>query len=150
GVTAEQAADMTSKGQVSFNIFRNAIESHIAGAALKSAETTRGAFMNLQAAMSRFGAALLEGVFPIAQRVFVRLTEFFDIATEKAKPCAERFGDWVNTSVIPAAERLFQKVKQLGDAIRAFAASAQGKQRKPETLEKLRSIMENLSTAARD
>src|SRR5690606_23691583 len=101
GVTAEQAADMVSKGPVSFNIFRHAIESHIAGAALKSAETTRGAFMNLQAAMSRFGAALLEGVFPIAQRVFVRLTEFFDIATEKAKPFAEQFGNWVNTIVVP-------------------------------------------------
>lgn len=150
GVTAEQAADMVSKGQVSFNIFRNAIESHIAGAALKSAETTRGAFMNLQAAMSRFGAALLEGVFPIAQRVFVRLTEFFDIATEKAKPFAEQFGNWINTIVVPAAERLFEKVKQLGDEIRAFFDSAQGKQLKTETLEKLRSIMENLSTAARD
>lgn len=150
GVTASEAAKMASDGQISFDIFRNAIESNIAGAALKSGETTQGAFANMQAAMGRFGAALLEGVFPIAKQVFGGVTTFFDNATAAAKPWAEQFSGWVTNTVVPAAERLLAKVGELGDKIREFFASDTGQQLKEDTFEKLQSIFERLSTAAKD
>src|SRR5690606_40842162 len=58
---------------------------------------------------SRFGAALLEGLFPLAKQVFGGITGFLDTATEKVKPFAEQFSTWIVTSMVPAAESLLGK-----------------------------------------
>src|SRR5690606_8974988 len=120
GVTASEAAKMVSQGKVTFADFAQALETNVAGAALSSGDTTRGAFANMGAAASRFGAALLEGLFPLAKKVFGGVTRFLDTATEKIKPFAEQFSNWVVTRVVPAAESLLGKVGELGDKIRTF------------------------------
>src|SRR5690606_29892044 len=59
GVTQEALATMVRKGQVDAETFRRAIEKNIGGAALASGETTRGAFANMMAALSRLGVVFL-------------------------------------------------------------------------------------------
>src|SRR5699024_7589247 len=54
------------------------IEENIGGAALKSGETTRGAFKNMLAALSRVGVSLTAGFFPLIREGFVGMTEVFD------------------------------------------------------------------------
>src|SRR5690606_35929482 len=96
---------------------------------------------------SRFGAALLEGLFPLAKQVFGGITGFLDTATGKVKPFAEQFSTWIVTSMVPAAESLLGKVGELGDKVREFFDSAAGQQLKTETLEKLSSIFDSLKSA---
>ena len=92
GITAEAALKMVSQGKVHFADFQKVIQDNLGGAALKSGETFQGAFANMGAAISRFGASLLGGVFPIAKQVFGGLTGFLDSITEKAKPFGESIG----------------------------------------------------------
>src|SRR5690606_3478208 len=75
GVTAEEARNMVSAGEVSFRDFRQAIEDNIGGAALEAAETTRGAWTNMVFTFTRTGAALLSGVFPTFKEVFNGIAE---------------------------------------------------------------------------
>src|SRR5690554_4371169 len=147
GVTAAEMSKMVSQGKVDFAAFAQALETNVAGAALSSGDTTRGAFANMGAAAGRFGAALLEGLFPLAKEVFGGVTSFLDEATEKIKPWADAFSGWVLTTVVPAAESLLGKVGELGDKIREFFDSAAGQQLKTETLEKLGSIFDSLKSA---
>ncbi|GAB2767502.1 peptidoglycan DD-metalloendopeptidase family protein [Sinomonas soli] len=86
GVTAEEAAKMASKGKIDFATFRKAMEEGLGGAALQSGNTTTGAFKNMNAALSRFGAALLKEVFPIIGPVFNKITDGLDKATAKVGP----------------------------------------------------------------
>src|SRR5690606_24776219 len=55
GVTAEEASKMASAGKIDFETFQAAMEAGMGGAALKSGETTQGAFKNMLAALSRTG-----------------------------------------------------------------------------------------------
>lgn len=90
GVTALEAREMVSAGEVDFKEFRKAIEDNMAGAALESGNTTRGAFENVKAALGRFGAALLSGVFPNIKTVFGQLIEWIDDLTAKVGPFADK------------------------------------------------------------
>src|SRR5690606_18908344 len=87
------------------------------------------------------------GLFPLAKKVFGGVTRFLDGATEKIKPFAEQFSNWVVTRVVPAAESLLGKVGELGDKVREFFESSAGQQLKTETLEKLGSIFDSLKSA---
>lgn len=93
GVTAAEARKMVSEGEVDFKRFRKVMQDNLAGAALESGNTTRGAFANLGAALSRFGAALLSGVFPYIKDVFNQLIVWIDNLTEKAGPFASTVGE---------------------------------------------------------
>src|SRR5690554_2351394 len=113
GVTAEEAREMISEGEVSFREFRQALEENIAGAALESGNTTRGAFANMMAAASRFGAAILEGVFPVAKQVFSGMIVLIDQATDAVRPWAEQFSTFILERVVPAARQLMDNMREL-------------------------------------
>lgn len=108
-VTAAEAQDLASKGKVSFDVFAKAMEEKVGGAALASGDTTAGAFKNMGAALSRFGASVLEGVFPLIGPMFKSLTVGIDAATEAVKPLVEAF-----------SSRLVGAVKAVGDRVSAF------------------------------
>src|SRR5690625_1967673 len=78
GVTAEELKKMVSNGEVDAQTYFKVIEENIGGAALKSGETTRGAFKNMLAALSRVGVSLTAGFFPLIREGFVGMTEIFD------------------------------------------------------------------------
>ena len=83
------AQELGSKGQVSFDIFAKAMEQGVGGAAQASGKTTEGAFKNMGAAMGRFGAALLEDVYPLFGPLMGKVTDFFDYLTDAAGPVME-------------------------------------------------------------
>lgn len=78
GVTAVELKDMVSKGKIDSETYFRVMEKNIGGAALKSGETTRGAFKNMLSALSRVGANLTSGFFPLIRQAFVGITAIFD------------------------------------------------------------------------
>lgn len=147
GVTAAEAAKMVSAGKVDFETFAAAIENNIAGAALRSGETTLGAFANMGAAAGRFGAVLLEGVFPLAKEVFGGITRYIDMATDAVRPFAAQFTEFVMDKVLPAGERLLKMASDIAAGFREFFASDEGQALRTETFDRLSSIFASLSEA---
>lgn len=92
GVTTEAMSEMVTKGKVDAATFNKVLEQNLGGAALKSGETTRGAFKNMRSALSRAGAGAIRGVFPMAQDVFTDLTGVIDTAAGRIVPHSERIG----------------------------------------------------------
>lgn len=87
GVTAEELTKMVSRGLVDAETFRRAIEKNISGAALAAGETTRGAFANMRAAISRFGEMLIgEAGLGAARTFFNEVTVVFDGLAALLKP----------------------------------------------------------------
>lgn len=78
GVTAVELKKMVAAGEVDAATYFKVIEENIGGAALKSGETTRGAFKNMLAALSRVGVSLTSGFFPLIREGFVGMTAIFD------------------------------------------------------------------------
>lgn len=96
GVTAAEMSKMVSQGKVDAETFNKVLQENIGGAALKSGETTRGAWANMLAALSRVGVALLENVFPYFKETFNGITVFLDDLTDRIGPFAEAFGEAFN------------------------------------------------------
>lgn len=139
GVTSEEASKMASAGKIDFATFQSAMEQGMGGAALKSADTTRGAFANMMAALSRFGAMLLKDVFPIAKEVFGGITGWIDRVVETAGPKIEE----ISLKIV----EWFHNAK---DAVSKFLGSAKFGEMKTDTMDRLRGIAENLVKAFKD
>jgi len=99
GKTSEQVTALAAKGKIDFPTFAKAMEQGLGGAALASGNTTEGAFKNMGAAISRFGAKLLIGVFPIAKTVFGGITKWVDDLSKKAAPFAAAFSTALTTFI---------------------------------------------------
>lgn len=108
GVTTAAMSDMVSQGKVDAETFNRVLEENIGGAALRSGDTTRGAFANMMAALSRVGVALIEVIFPYFKTTFQGITGLLDdlttklgpigdIAAEKIKPVADAIGSAFNS-----------------------------------------------------
>lgn len=111
GVTAEEASKMVSQGKVSFEDFAAAMEANVAGAALESGNTTRGAFANMRAALSRVGAAFLTEIFPMFRQSFVGITGYLDNITTYAEKIGKAFGTWIRDTAVPAIQALLPVVQ---------------------------------------
>lgn len=92
GKTSDEIVDMSKKGQISFKDFEGAMDS-IKGAALKSGDTTTGAWKNTTAALGRFGQALLAGIFPSFKKGLGGMTDVIDKATVAVAPFAKVIGE---------------------------------------------------------
>lgn len=88
-VTAEELKKMVSDGKIDAETYFRVIDDNIGGAALKSGETTRGAFKNMLASLSRVGVSLTSGFFPLIREGFVGMTSIFDAIGPKLE---EMFG----------------------------------------------------------
>jgi tape measure domain-containing protein len=150
GVNAEEMSKMVSQGKVSFAEFSQALQENIGGAALESGNTTRGAFANMMAAAGRFGAVLLEGVFPVAKQVFGGMIVLIDRATDAVRPWAEQFSTFILDRVVPAAQQLMGDIRELAGRLQEFVQSAQFQGIKTETMERLGSIFGTIRDAAQD
>ena len=89
GVTAEEVYKLGSAGKIGTDEFLSAMEA-VGGSALEMGNTTSGAWRNMGAAMSRFGATLLSEVYPYVAPLLTRVTELFDYLGDKAGPAIER------------------------------------------------------------
>lgn len=104
GVTAEELRKMVSQGEVDAETFRKVIEENIGGAALASGDTTRGAIANLGAALSRIGAGLLGGVFPLFREAIVGITDALGPMEDAAGRIGEAFGAWATGTLVPTLQ----------------------------------------------
>lgn len=91
GVTSAEAQKLGSEGKVGFDVFAEAMETTLGGAAKKSGDTVRGSFANLGAAVSRLGAGALEGFYPLIAPALKGVTGFVDSISERAQPVIEKF-----------------------------------------------------------
>ncbi|MDK8345426.1 tape measure protein [Brevibacterium sp. UMB1308A] len=107
GVTTDQVRKMVSKGQVDFKTFSEAMNSGVGGAAQKSGETFMGAWKNVQAALGRIGATLLEPIFNALKDSFNVLTPALDEMQKAMEPFAAAFAELV-AGVMPIAIATFK------------------------------------------
>lgn len=89
GVTAEEMSKMVSRGEVDAERFRKALEDNVGGAALESGNTTRGAFANMRAALSRLGLAFIGDGLSGAKTFFTEVTVILDGLTSRVGPWAQ-------------------------------------------------------------
>lgn len=93
GVTADELQKMVSRGEVDAETFRKAIAENIGGAALESGNTTRGAFANMRAALSRLGLAFVGDGLSGAKTFFNEITVILDGLEERIGPFVQRIQD---------------------------------------------------------
>lgn len=93
GVSADELAKMVSRGEVDAATFRKVIEENIGGAALASGDTTRGAFANMGAALSRLGLAFVGDGLTGAKTFFNEITVILDGLEERIGPWAQGIQD---------------------------------------------------------
>lgn len=58
GVTAQEASKMATEGQISFQVFEEALRNRVGGAAQSAGETVKGSLANVGAAVGRLGATV--------------------------------------------------------------------------------------------
>lgn len=78
GVTQEQLRKMVAAGEVDSATYFKVIKNNIGGAALESGKTTRGAYQNLLAAMSRIGQRIVQGPIDKIRVGFGDMTKWID------------------------------------------------------------------------
>lgn len=125
GKSAEEIADMVSKGKVSFKEFSEAMQEYVGGGALRMGDTMQGAWENAKAAAGRFGAALLEPAFKAAPGVFSSITDSIDDMTAKVGPAAEefarKFGPQLESFASSIGPRVAATAQTVGDAFGLIA-----------------------------
>ncbi|MGZ0151873.1 phage tail protein [Kribbella sp. WER1] len=119
GKTPAEVAKLASQGKVDFATFQNAMEKGLGGAALKSGETTRGAFKNMMASIGRIGANFLSGVFPLFQKGFVGITNLLGPVEDKAK----QLGAVLGTAFSKLGSLLKPVLTEIVGGFRAFGAA---------------------------
>lgn len=107
GVTADEVFKMASDGKINFEQFEKAMTAAAGNVATEMGNTLPGAFANAQAALGRFGANILTGIYPA-------LTKFFLAFQGWMKP-VEAFGKVIGAQIGAG-------ITKAGEAISAFAA----------------------------
>lgn len=108
GVTAQEAAKMASDGQISFEIFEEAMRNRVGGAAQSAGETVRGSLANVGAAVGRLGATIDGPLFTALPAGLNAVTSGIDMVGKVAKPAFDVLGTGVQMAV--------DDVKFLGEA----------------------------------
>ena len=114
GKTTAEVQKMGEKGQISFDMFRKAVESGMGGAALKSGETMTGTLANMNAALSRLGAEILKGAFPELKKVFGDATKELD----KLGPAATTTGRIVGRTLAGGIQLASDAFRVAGPIVR--------------------------------
>lgn len=95
GVSADQVADMASRGEIDFARFQNAMEAGMGGAALKSGETFEGAVANMNASLGRIGAGFLGPVFEELAPTITAITDAMGPLEVIAGELGTKFGEFL-------------------------------------------------------
>lgn len=95
GVSADQVAEMASRGEIDFARFQNAMEAGMGGAALKSGDTFQGAMANMQASLGRIGAGFLGPLFEELAPTITAITTAMGPLEGVAADLGEKFGKFL-------------------------------------------------------
>jgi tape measure domain-containing protein len=99
GITMAAASALSTQGKIDFKTFQDSMQEGLGGAALASGNTAVGAFDNMKAALSRFGAVFATPLVAGAPKFFTGLTGVIDSVTARMKPFADRFGPVLISSI---------------------------------------------------
>lgn len=124
-VSAEELRKMVSRGEIDAVRFRKVMERNIGGAALASGDTTRGAFANMMAALSRLGVTLTSAIMPHMKTVFQGLTTVIDEVNNSIGPFAERVAAAFSARIGPALEAMPQKFTSAIAGVKSFFGQLQ-------------------------
>ena len=124
GVTADELSKMVSRGEVDAATFRKVIEDNIGGAALASGDTTRGAFANMMASLSRFGELLVGPILSKAKDFFGEMIVVFDGLTDRARPAIDALQSRLDgISFEGLGEKVLSKLGPIVDGISDMIAA---------------------------
>lgn len=133
GVTAEEASKMASGGKVDFETFEAAMTKGMGGAAQESGKTLTGAFNNAMAAVGRFGANLIQDVYPQVRDFFNGFIEWMGPVEELGKVIGEGLGKalqdliaWIQGTGMPALKGFGDWVRENKDPLLAAASAIAG------------------------
>lgn len=132
GVSATAVKDMAAKGQVSSEMFLNAIEKNIGGAAKTIGEESfTAALANMGASLSRIGANFLnagdsgKGAFDQLKPLITEITDDLGGIEEKAKEWGEKFGNSVG-KVVDKFHELKKDFDELSETQQGVIKNAAG------------------------
>lgn len=94
GKSAEEVRKLASDGKINFEIFQNAMEKGLGGAALSSGDTFRGALANTKAALGRVGATFITPFLANIGTGLNAAIPLLDGLNDSLKPIMARFGEW--------------------------------------------------------
>ena len=121
GVTADEVFKMASAGEIGFTQFESAMSAATGSVAAEMGTTATGSMANFNAALSRLGAGLLEGVFPQIAPLIQSATGVIDRIAVAAGPASEALGGMLGGAV----EGLASWLDGLNfDSLDSFLASA--------------------------
>lgn len=106
GVTADEARKMVTEGKVSFEDFSEIMENMVGGSAALMGETFSGSAANMQAALGRLGAKLLDPIYSNAPAIFGAIGEGVDRLGEHMAPLIEEFSTRFGPMIEDFASRL--------------------------------------------
>lgn len=98
GVTAQEASKMATEGEISFEIFEEAMRNRVGGAAQSAGETVRGSMANVGAAIGRLGAMAEGPLFTLLPTGLNALTAGIDTVGKVAKPAFDVLGAGVEVA----------------------------------------------------
>ncbi|NLB48799.1 MAG: tape measure protein, partial [Erysipelotrichia bacterium] len=97
GKTEQEVREMVSKGQISFEMFYNAMHDAFGKHAAKANETFTGALSNMKAALSRIGADFYTPFLTYARDVFNAIRPFINGIRSAIAPLVEYTVGWMDT-----------------------------------------------------
>ena len=119
GVTTQDVSDMVSKGQIDFQTFADAMQAGLGGAAQAGGQTFQGALANVQAALSRLGAAAATPALDALRTLFTGLIPVIDQLTAAVQPAMDALGPQLTAAAQAAVGSFGQLGQVLGDALAA-------------------------------
>ena len=124
GVTAEEMTSMVSRGEVDAERFQSAIEQKVGGAALNAGETARGGFANVQAAVGRLGASLVDKLLPQAKEALRGLIGEIDALAPAFGLIGEGIADMLGGSMDEGSARVQEGLTEFVTKIMEFVMNA--------------------------
>ena len=132
GITAAEVKEMASEGQISSQMFLDAIEKNIGGAAKIMGESSfTAAISNIGASISRIGANFLDaggkggGFFSILKPMLTDFNNSLGILEEKAADLGVRFGE-AFSSVISGIQGLKARFDSLSPSMQGLIIKGAG------------------------
>lgn len=110
GVNAVELRKMVEKGEVDAGTFATVLEDTVGNAALAMGDTTRGAWQNMMAALSRAGESFLQGVWPLFKRGLEGFTDLVDRLAPKVEEFGKKISDWIRDA-LPTIKDFASEVK---------------------------------------
>ena len=138
GKTGEEFTKMVENGEISAQMFQDAVASNIAGAAQNMGGSVRGSLSNLRASFSRFGAELSGPIFAGLKPLAIGLTGTFDSVTTAIKPMmadlTARVGPWAEGMAAKmkawadngGVQKIVEWFTRLAESVKAFTSGGNG------------------------